>query len=63
LGLSYRYGKGVAKNLVLAHMWLNPAAAQGLHDAALDRDLVEARMTPAQIAEAERMAREWKVTK
>jgi hypothetical protein len=28
-----------------------------------DRDLVAAKMTPAQIAEAQRMASEWKPTK
>jgi hypothetical protein len=37
--------------------------AQGLEDAAGDRDLVAALITPAQIAEAQRLAREWKPTK
>jgi hypothetical protein len=31
--------------------------------AATDRDTVAAKMTPAQIAEAQRMAREWKPTR
>ena len=37
--------------------------AQGEKDAAKSRDIVTKRMTPAQIAEAQKMAREWKPTK
>ena len=45
---------------VLAHMWFNLAAAQGDKQAAADRDAIAAKMTPDQIAEAQRMARDWK---
>jgi len=41
-------------------MWLNLAAAQGFEKAAELRDLLEKAMTPAQLAEAQRLAREWK---
>jgi hypothetical protein len=41
-------------------MWLNLAAAGGNQDAAQVRDELEKGMTPAQIAEAEKLAREWK---
>ena len=41
-------------------MWLNLAAAAGNKDAAKDRDEITARMTRAQIAEAQKLAREWK---
>ena len=58
LGLMYANG-GVPLDYVQAHMWLNLAAAQGWGDAAKDRDIIAKRMTPAQIAEAQRMAREW----
>ena len=37
----------------------NLAAAQGNRKAQETRDIVVKRMTPDQIAEAERMAREW----
>jgi len=66
LGAMYSTGHGVPQDFVLAHMWFNLAAAQGDtgddtgHLAALERDAVSQKMTPEQIAEAQRMAREWK---
>ena len=60
LGLMYANGQGVPQDYVRAHMWLNLAAARS--DDATDqkvRDDVAAKMTPAQIAEAQRMVREW----
>jgi hypothetical protein len=44
-------------------MWLSLAAAQGNQGAAQKRDMVAPRMTPAQRAEAAKLAREWKATK
>jgi hypothetical protein len=44
----------------LAHMWFNLAAAQGLEPAAKARDDVAKLMTPAQLAEAQKLAREWR---
>jgi hypothetical protein len=44
-------------------MWFNLSAAQGEQKAVEDRDKVAQRMTPAQIAEAQKLAREWKPTK
>jgi hypothetical protein len=41
----------------------NLAAAQGDKDAAKARDALASKMTPAQIADAQRLAREWKPTK
>jgi uncharacterized protein len=59
LGLMYDNGEGVPQNYVIAHMWFNLAAAGGLKSAAQNRDGVAARMTPAQVAEAQQLAREW----
>ena len=42
-----------------AHKWFNLAAAQGNENARTNRDRVAQKMTPAQIAEAQRLAREW----
>ena len=39
-------------------MWFNMAAANGFEDGVRNRDIVAKKMTPDQIAEAERMARE-----
>ena len=63
LGKMYRDGKGVPQNYVLAHMWLNLTAADGWRVAAEERDALARLMTPAQIADAQKLAREWKVKK
>ncbi len=60
LGVMYAKGQGLPKDDVLAHMWMNLAAAKGVKEAVKLRDLVEKAMTPAQLAEAQRLAREWK---
>jgi uncharacterized protein len=60
LGLAYEAGNGVPQDYVLAHMWLNLAGAQGETRAMKWRDRVATKMTPAQIAEAQRLAREFK---
>jgi TPR repeat protein len=60
LGLLYRSGEGVPQDYVLAHMWFNLAAARGKQEAASHRDSISERMTAGQIAEAQKLAREWK---
>ena len=60
LGVAYVKGEGVPQDYVLAHMWFNLAAAQGNEDARQNRDGVAKLMTPDQIAEAQRLARQWK---
>jgi hypothetical protein len=60
LGFGYASGQGVPQNDVMAHMWFNLSAAQGSQDAARNLDTIEQIMTPAQIAEAQKLAREWK---
>ena len=60
LGMLYRDGQGVPQDYVLAYMWFNLAAAQGNAFAISDRDTAAEEMTSDQIAEAQRLAREWK---
>lgn len=69
LGVMYERGEGVPQNYVAAHMWYNLAASQGLGDlspignevhAAENRDSLAQRMTAEELAEAQRVAREWK---
>jgi uncharacterized protein len=60
LGLMYFEGRGVPRDYVSAHMWLDLAAAGGIEDAAEYRHALTAKMTPAQVSEAQRLAREWK---
>ncbi len=59
LGTMYEYGDGVPQDYAWAHLWYDLAAAQGLEVARENRDIVAKQMTPAQIAEAQKMAREW----
>ena len=60
LGVMYENGWGVAQNYVIAHMWFILSAATGDGDAARNRNIGAAKMTPEQIAEAHRLAGEWK---
>jgi TPR repeat protein len=60
LGIMYEDGEGVPQDRVQAHMWFSLAAAQGSELAGAFRNEVTKQMTPAQIAEAQRLLREWK---
>ena len=60
LGFMYARGLGVAQDLIQAHMWSNLAAGQGNEAAASDRDTVAGKLTAEQLAEAEKLARDWK---
>ncbi len=60
IGLAYANGNGVLQDFVQAYMWSNLAAAQGDKRARKARDIVANIMTPAQLAEAQRLSREWK---
>ena len=59
LGNMYDNGYGVPQDYVQAHMWFTLAAAQGKENARQNRNIVAAKMTPSQIEEAQRLAREW----
>jgi V8-like Glu-specific endopeptidase len=61
LGLMYERGHGLSQDYILAHMWFDLSAAQGTQIATSSRDRIERQMAPAQIAEAQKFAREWKV--
>ena len=65
LGFMYYNGEGVPQDDAQAHMWFNLAASrlptgEDRDRAAKNRDIVAERMTPAQISEAQKLAREWK---
>jgi len=60
LGLKYENGKGVSQNFIQAHKLYILAGVNGLEIADTDRDAIKKQMTPAQIAEAQQLAREWK---
>jgi hypothetical protein len=64
LGIMYSDGSGVAKDPILAHMWFSLAALHAVWSDkkkfAAARDWIARQMSPQQIAEAQRRAREWK---
>jgi hypothetical protein len=60
LGLQSVFGQGGPVDLAQAHMWYSLAAGNGHAGAAVYRDELARQMTPAQIAEAHKRAREWK---
>ena len=65
LGVMYSKGQGVPQDYVEAHKWYNLSAARATEKETRDmatgnRDIVAAKMTPAQVAEAQKLAREWK---
>jgi uncharacterized protein len=71
LGLMLYEGSGVPKDYVSAYMWFNVAAAnsggdnfdrKAIADAARLRDLISGLMTPFEIAEGQKLARNWKPT-
>jgi uncharacterized protein len=59
LGLMFSSGTGVDVNLIEAHKWFNLAALHGDQRAVYDRAEVAAVLSPAEIARAQRMARQW----
>ena len=60
LGLMYARGDGVPQVATEAQMWFSLVPPQGPKRAAEFRDNFAKRLTPAQLAEAQRLAREWR---
>jgi len=59
LALMYGKGQGVLQDNTKAHMWFNLGASQGDESAKKGRDIAAGMMTPTQIADAQKMARDW----
>ena len=65
LGIAYALGRGVPQDLLQAQKWLDLAADVYADEADRNRavearDLVASKMNPRDIAEAQRLAREWR---
>ena len=65
LGTMYELGRDVPHDHIQAHTWFNLAASsfppgKDRDKAVEHRDIVAATMTPAQMTEAQKLAREWK---
>jgi hypothetical protein len=61
LGMAYVWGNGVAADNVLAYAWSNLAKAKGVENAWNMREMAAGKMSPAEIAEAQRLSSGWKV--
>lgn len=59
VGLAYSTGEGVPLDLVTAHKWFNLAAMNGVMEARELRAEISQDMSTAEIAAAQKMAREW----
>jgi uncharacterized protein len=59
LGLMHCAGRDGSLDLVNAHKWFNLAAMRGNEDAKRYRMEISGEMSRAEIAEAQRLAREW----
>jgi uncharacterized protein len=63
LAIQYVSGTGVIRDYVQAYMWFNLAAKGGEINGKKGIDIVSKGMTSSQIAEAERLSKEWKARK
>jgi uncharacterized protein len=59
LGMMYSSGRSVPIDYVTAHKWFNLAAMKGNQDAARLRREIAVEMSEAEIAAAQRAARDW----
>ncbi len=63
LGLLYSTGRdGAPNDYVIAHKWFNLATLRGYEAARVERAEVAQLMSTEEIAEAQRLAREWVAT-
>lgn len=62
LGIMYSLGQEVDRDLVAAHKWFNLAALRGNECAKQYRRDISSEMSPDEIAQAQRDAREWLYT-
>ena len=58
LGLMYARGEGVVQDYVKGHSWFNLGAASGNANSVQGRDIVAKLMTPQQIGDAQKLARD-----
>lgn len=59
LGYMYKNGWKVPQDYVAAHKWYNVGASLGDGKAKYERDELAKKMTPSQLADAQKLAREW----
>jgi TPR repeat protein len=63
LGAMYAEGRGAVRDNVKAYKWFALCAAEGNEACATQRDMVSKRLKPPKLAEAQRLAKDFKPTK
>ena len=66
LGILYVNGNGVSQDFVVAYLWLSLSTrhiAGSGSEAVRQRDMLAARMSSSQIAEAKKLVRDWRPMK
>jgi uncharacterized protein len=63
LGAMYGSGQGIKRDYVQAYKWLNLCAAKGYAGCASQRDLIAKKLKGPQLAEAQRLATDFKPQK
>jgi TPR repeat protein len=59
LGFMHHSGNGTLKDSIVAYAWYNVSASQGDEQATKSRGIIEEEMTPNQIAEAQKLSKEY----
>lgn len=62
-GIHHEIGVGIPQDYIQAYMWFAVAASKGDSRGIEGLSRITEKMTPAQIAEGKRLAREWKPKK
>ena len=62
LGQMYAKGEGVPRDNILAYMWISLAASQGDAKAREDLDRLERSLKGGDLAQAQKIARDWRRT-
>jgi TPR repeat protein len=60
IALRHEYGSGLPQDLIQAYLWYSASEGANKDDfAAKQRERLASKMTPEELAEGERLAREW----
>ncbi len=59
-GWMYYTGRGIPKNLVFSYMWFSICKENDVDEAKNILKMLAGKMSPSQIAEAKKLASEWK---
>ena len=62
VGMLYTHGNDIPVDLVLAYLWYDLSAAEGVEIMRRNMEIMERVMTRGQIAEARRLGHEWRET-